>query len=171
MCLDYFHFLLQDPPLSFLSTQLCVFFGGVHVFLKIKTNLCWSNIPGGVIFHCSMVDLAGATLLDKFISPFPSSYHLPIAPHQGERILVSLSWCWHVVWLELVQVWYMLSQCLWVHMYSHSAVSISYCFPGIIYPSDSYKSRWFFSVGKMGCNTDILFRAEHSAASCSLYLN
>lgn len=87
MCLDHFHFLLQDPPLSFLSAHLCVFCGGIYVFLKIKTNLCCSNIPGCVIFLCSMVDLAGATLLEKFMSPYPSNYHLPIAPHRGREFL------------------------------------------------------------------------------------
>lgn len=98
MSLDHFHYLFQGPPPSFLRTQLCVFCGGIYVFLNIKTNLCCPNIPGCVTFHWNMVDLAGATLLEDIISPIPATISCSSAGSENSCLTLILVLGFGLAW-------------------------------------------------------------------------
>lgn len=85
----------------------------------IKSSLCFSHALD-VWFHWSTVDLPEETLLRKTDFPFPHKW-------QGVRFCASLlSPYWAFLWLELAQILCTLSQLLWVHMCSCTAVSRKY---------------------------------------------
>lgn len=84
---------------------------------QTKPKASCSNIIRYVVFHCSLINLSGATLLEKinFLSP---SYQLPIAPilsKLGFHVQIHFS-CWYLIWLGLVWVLCMLSNPFWVNV-------------------------------------------------------
>lgn len=60
----------------------------------------------------------------RYDSIFPSSYQLSVVPQLGMGLDVPFfcPW-WHLVWLELVQVLYMLNQLQWVYIFNFTVVS------------------------------------------------
>lgn len=92
----------------------------VSFFKSFKTNYCFQNILGCVVFHWRATSLHGATLLNcLFLSQQLSTASSSMA--RGEILCwnpISILW---FVWLRLAQALGMMVQ-LWVNMDTHTTV-------------------------------------------------
>lgn len=124
-----FNFL---PQLSSLW-PLCL----VLIFYKhITINLLCCPIFEYKSFYRSMVNLPEAILLWKTDFSSPRSQRPPVvggAPKSEASHLPSFCICWDLIWLELTQVWRMLTQLMWADMYSFPAVSRRHYYLVLIY--------------------------------------
>lgn len=111
--------------------------------------------------------LSGATLLKK-TNPRPFSGHcLPVVPYLGVGLTHP---CWYFVWLDLVQVFCMLSQPLWIHLFLFPVMSGKQCFAVVLFYLWLFKSLYSFyddlwALGGSVSDIDVPFMAQHTTVS------
>lgn len=123
------------------------------------------------------------TMCVDHIHPFSHSYIHPLFPNYTSLGSLSLSFLVVVklyylycifFWLKISQIFYMLSQLLWICMCNFPAVFRKCSFLLFNNHLWLFQSlcllKWFLSFERRGYNMDVLFRADNPQISHSLHL-
>lgn len=91
---------------------------------------------------------------------------MPISPCTEVRLVHTYisSHCWDSAWLELARDLCMLSQLLWVHMSCYMWRTLFACIHPLLLTLTVFPHslpQWCLSLGRIGCGTDVPFRAEY----------